>query len=270
MRTIAIRRDGQPVVAHRAVKRWACPNHCSADKQLGEQGAAVKRIKDFVEQWYGRPFTANDGIPRASLESSIGPDLFKRLPQAVVDWYELAGARFDLPTGHIHLERPDTLEVSDGFLLIYSDPHGGVLWGVRDSDFAQQDPPVVFDDPVYPAFTEFLYALLVHDRLSPDECAAEAPPIPRQLIYGDGMRDAIARAYPVLQVKPIVEYPVPAGCTVELFGSSDVLAVTDGPNWATITARTAAAWTAVAEFIRKHGGPGNPIAHADWLSGTGA
>jgi hypothetical protein len=228
-----------------------------------------ERIHRFVEKWYGRSFAPSDGFAFHDLRVQIPSHLVDRLPASVISWYEVAGVWFDTPTGHVFLTSPDRLEVWRRFLSIYNDPHAGLDAGIRECDLSLEDPPVYTDEGclLYPSFTDFLQALLIRDRLSLDNGAAPTvePRIPRELLYGEGLRDLIAELCPKHELKPLLTYAVPPGTKVEIFEGDELLAVADGCCWVTATARTMDGWAQVRETMLTRGTPGDSFAFAEWL-----
>jgi hypothetical protein len=228
-------------------------------------------VYSFIESWYGGSVLPEDGYSSEQL-AAIDPSLGQRLPKCVLEWYRTAAGRFNLAAGCIHLVEPAELAIEDELVTLYHDPHAGLLAGLRASDLTNDNPPVVdgidADSELYPSFWDFALALVIADRLSVDDVAADVRGIriPRILVVGKSLREAIQKDFSLLPINPLRSYPIPDGERSDLYSSGDILALTDGPNWATMTARTPEAWRELEAFVARHGEPGDPYAHATWLN----
>ena len=97
-------------------------------------------LREFVNEWYP-PLKPSDGDTADALdaaESRLGVPL----PQALREWYEIAGRREDIWSQQDLLYPPERLEIEDDRLIFYVENQAVVQWGIRVSDLPLDDPPV--------------------------------------------------------------------------------------------------------------------------------
>jgi len=114
------------------------------DGGISDRERAWAFIRGFAGAW-GDPLTEGDGTPGAELaqaEAVLGCSL----PTALHEFHTLAGARTDLVAHQDPLLPPREMFVHDecgGVLVFRSENQGCAFWGVRLTDLAQDDPPVL-------------------------------------------------------------------------------------------------------------------------------
>jgi hypothetical protein len=101
------------------------------------------RLKAFVAEWH-QPLAAGDGVPEAELHATE-LRLGMKLPEALREWYGLAGRRMDLVAPQNQLLPPAELHFDANLLIFHVENQWNVLWGIRTRDLALPDPPVVLD-----------------------------------------------------------------------------------------------------------------------------
>jgi hypothetical protein len=114
------------------------------DGGISDRERAWAFIRSLAGAW-GVPLTDDDGTPRGELvqaEAVLGCSL----PTALLEFHTLAGARTDLVANQDPLLPPNQMFVHDecgGVLVFRSENQGCAFWGVRLTDLAQDDPPVL-------------------------------------------------------------------------------------------------------------------------------
>jgi len=101
-------------------------------------------LKDFIAEWHG-PLKRGDGYPASELNAAE-KRLGLKLPEALREWYQLAGQREDVFATQNFLVSPEELEVEDGLLEVYCENQGIVHWGLKPADLHLPDPPVYLND----------------------------------------------------------------------------------------------------------------------------
>lgn len=101
-------------------------------------------VKRFVAHWHA-PLREGDGYPPEVL-AETGRRLGFPLPEALREWYQLAGLREDLTARQDHLRSPEVLMVERGLLFFHVENQGCCRWGIREQDVRLADPPVFLDD----------------------------------------------------------------------------------------------------------------------------
>jgi len=113
----------------------------------------------------GRPLTADDGIPEASI-AAAEERLGSRIPDTLRAFYRVAGNADDFLNSYDHFEPPDVWELHDGKLYFLAENQAVVLYAA-DLDSGSADPPIVMTsnrEPytwhvVCPTCSEFLSAM---------------------------------------------------------------------------------------------------------------
>jgi hypothetical protein len=97
----------------------------------------------FVNTWWP-PLRAQDQVSPAEI-AAIEHRLELALPQALREWYALAGRRCDFIGNQDYLVPIDQLTIKDDVLVFCIENQAVIDWGIRLEDIAQEDPPVVVD-----------------------------------------------------------------------------------------------------------------------------
>ncbi len=103
-------------------------------------------LEGAVGRWFLVPPVAAWGVDMAQLDAAQRR-LGLRLPPAVREWFERFGALADVWSLQDQLLAPDEFFVKNDVLALCVENQGVVEWGVRVSDLALDDPPVVVSDP---------------------------------------------------------------------------------------------------------------------------
>jgi hypothetical protein len=94
----------------------------------------------FVSSWR-TAISEDDGFSEdviAEAEHRVGV----RLPDALREWYRIAGKRDDLARLQNQLLLPPELYVDEGYLIFYSENQGVVRWGIAFEKVGEVDPVV--------------------------------------------------------------------------------------------------------------------------------
>lgn len=213
-------------------------------------------IKQFVARWH-RPLAQEDGLPLAEIrEAESWFDI--PFPQALQEWYLLAGRRSDLNAALNYLLSPADLEVSDEHLVFFLEDQAAVRWGMRLRDLGMADPPVYLDHefsvPAAPAshpwilenttLSAFLLEMImVHTlvRNSPSQehffCGCAEIDFPTM--------ERIATLFPRFDL-PAWHFPV---YPTQFFGTEEVLLMVDGALWLWVEAQSAPVLKQLEEHI---------------------
>jgi hypothetical protein len=202
-------------------------------------------LRQVFEDWR-TPLTPADGIETRRLGM--------RLPAALREWYEIAGARDDLRGRGNRLLRPEELAARDEneMVVFYQENQCVCWWAVRAQDMGLEDPPVFVaeagdDDWVEedPTLSQFLLqmTLLEMQFVAPYTANAAAPP---------ALVEGIGRHFEDLGLT-WWHWPAYPG---RRFAGPGVLINTDGPNatgeaWVWVAARTAAERDAAMETLNR-------------------
>jgi len=110
-------------------------------------------LKDFIAEWH-RPLEDGDGYSASELDAAE-QRLGLKLPEALREWYGLAGHRKDIVAVQNFLRLPDHLftrqeeDIQEDVcevLYFYSENQSVVNWGILASDLVLDDPPVYLDE----------------------------------------------------------------------------------------------------------------------------
>ena len=91
-----------------------------------------------------RPFSAVDSVPPdevTACERSLGT----RLPKSLVEFYAMCGNATDIWCRQDEWLRPAELRRDNDVLVFWMENQGNWSLGIRDTDLALEDPPVVWD-----------------------------------------------------------------------------------------------------------------------------
>jgi hypothetical protein len=178
-------------------------------------------------------------------DSGLPPELVRRaeiglgspLPQALREWYFLAGRRPDLTSGQNRLLAPDHLQLTGDILVHQQENQGVVVWGTHRNDWSNPDPPVYVSidystaNPSWlqesESFTEFVLRMLIFETVLGYEHSFWTEVSQAQVALLTGNLKGFGYSdwhWP--------EYPT------RFFGSDDVLIVTSGESQAWVAART--------------------------------
>jgi hypothetical protein len=114
-----------------------------------------KILEAFIAQWFNRPLGPEDGYGHAELDA-IQTELGFTLPKALIEWYSLAGHRFDVWSVQDRFIEPHNLELNNGYLNIYDEAEHVTHWGIKSSDLGNVDPPVFQHPAIASAASEVL------------------------------------------------------------------------------------------------------------------
>lgn len=105
------------------------------------------KVIAFISEWYA-PLSDSDGLEQADIDEAEHRLGFV-LPDALKEWYALAGRREDLTKTQNVLFLPEQLEIvgdNDEALAFYNENQGVVQWCLLRKDLAFSDPPVYLDN----------------------------------------------------------------------------------------------------------------------------
>jgi uncharacterized protein (TIGR02996 family) len=97
-------------------------------------------VREFIELW-DQPLAPQSGNTEAELRA-VEEGLGNRLPEALREWYLLAGKQTRIWSWQDRLCPLHELQIEDGRLIFRWENQGCETWGVRLEDFGQDDPPV--------------------------------------------------------------------------------------------------------------------------------
>lgn len=99
-------------------------------------------FQDFIRRLYALPPGRSHGCATADIEAAEDR-LGIELPAVLRRYYQTLGAHEGINRSHNTLFDPAQLQLTDdGYLAFYEENQGVVLWGIRPSDLAQDNPPV--------------------------------------------------------------------------------------------------------------------------------
>ena len=120
------------------------PHHRPMFGQMPPTAAERWRlVEEFIDVWYG-PLGPGDGFSDTAL-ADVGNCLGFALPEALRNWYRLAGNREDIWSRQDHLALPYELAMDriDGqSLIVRWENQGCEVWGIQRSDLDKDDPPI--------------------------------------------------------------------------------------------------------------------------------
>lgn len=100
----------------------------------------------FIERWF-EPVEAGDAAAAERLSNdgcnAAEARMGLKMPLAVREWYRLCARQPVLGHGDNRVVPAEQLEVQDERVDLYIENQGVLTWGVRLSDWHQDDPPVV-------------------------------------------------------------------------------------------------------------------------------
>lgn len=172
----------------------------------------------FINAWW-LPLRAQDQVSPAQI-AAIEHRLELALPQALREWYALAGRRADFIGNQDFLVPIDQLTIKDNVLVFCIENQAVVDWGIHLEDIGQDDPPVVVDwtgeeqdDPgqwrvCSPSVSAFFLTMVVEAILISSQFQGRLEATPALIA-------AVRRRYPQLSLttKPMHQY----------FGNPDTL-----------------------------------------------
>jgi hypothetical protein len=206
-------------------------------------------LRELVAAWY-RPLSEGDGVSSTELDAAE-ERLGIRLPEALREWYLLAGRRQDIWSRQDALLSPDELHVIDGMLIVYVENQAVVKWGVRKQDLNLDDPSFfveAIDEPgswleEAETISEFAVSMFLHAVRWSDQSAYRA--------------NAAGNAIALQAIKarylhfPVRDWHWPLYPS-RVFGAPDILVITEGladDCWLWIAARTENAFRNLTDTI---------------------
>ncbi|MFE7333122.1 hypothetical protein ACFU8W_51835 [Streptomyces sp. NPDC057565] len=207
--------------------------------------SASRFIEWFAEHWLS-PLEEGDGCAAEEL-TAAEHRLGLRLPTMLTSCYRLLGRRSDLTSRQDRLLRPDQLRLDEDVLVFRVENQHCAIWGVRVSQLAQPDPPVVFREltrdgrtPWQP-FLERLSLAAVEMVLSeallsaePDDDVSDNRELDEKTL--EGVEERFERL-------PFPDYPLwadPDGPPVRWFTGSGLILRDDSRQWLWVRSRTTA------------------------------
>jgi hypothetical protein len=137
---------------------------------MGLRHARWKQLRDFIAHWY-TPITVGDGV-RADELAAIEQRNGITMPQALREWYQIAGKRRELTSGQNEFRTPDTFgtRIDGEYVILYVENQDVCRWGIRLRDLALEDPPVFLSDDVQGTWiletttlSEFIFQVVVFE-----------------------------------------------------------------------------------------------------------
>ena len=217
--------------------------------RLSTQQDRWSLLKDFIAEWHG-PLEDGDGYSAAELDAAeqrIG----LKLPEALREWYQLAGQREDVVATQNHLMRPQDLNIVDGLLVFHSENQDVVEWGIKPDDLHLPDPPVYLNDSgrhdepqaliqENKTLSEFALQMVVCDTMITQD---------RTISVRQARDEIVARIEHEYIQFNFPEWQWLGGS--HFYGTDDTLAflVGDAPRDIWVAARTAAAYRTAKELL---------------------
>ena len=96
---------------------------------------------EMVKLILERELTPEDGLSVDQIQAAE-QRLKSRLPQALREYYSVAGNLDELNRNHNRLMRLEELEVEDDYLIFMEENQNVVLWGVKTANVYEEDPEV--------------------------------------------------------------------------------------------------------------------------------
>ena len=198
-------------------------------------------LKDFIAEWH-KPLEEGDGYSAAEIDAAE-KRLGVKLPEALREWYTLAGRRKDITAAQNFLRLPERLYQAQEDLeqsiceviYFYTENQAVVNWGIFVSDLTLDDPPVYLDETgaiENQTLSEFITQMVVLETA----CFGTA-------FGGNSAADLKALETVEQNFVPLgfPKWRWPADCC-RLYGGSDVLIETeaspDGYRWIWVGARS--------------------------------
>lgn len=212
---------------------------------IDDAESASRFIEWFAEHWLS-PLAEDDGCTTEEI-TAAEYRLGLRLPSTLTSCYRLLGRRSDLTSRQDSLLRPDQLRLDEDVLVFRVENQHCAIWGIRASQLAQPDPPVVFRElsrdghtPWRP-FLERLSLAMVEMVLSEALLSAEADDdvsdnreLDEETLQG--IEEHFERV-------PFPDYPLWAdadGPPVRWFAGTDVILRDDARQWLWVRSRSTA------------------------------
>lgn len=177
------------------------------------------RLAGFIRKWFRWPSSGASPAEIGAAERRLGGPL----PLAVREFLELAGRCDDVfgrrPLWTIRGVPCKRLALEDGFLQLFEEDQAVFSWGVLESDFDQDDPPVVNMADGSPDETGVKVSELFLVTALWTRCARG--PRAFQGCAADGADEAIQGVYGRLPLPSFL--PSAGACPVEFFGDADTL-----------------------------------------------
>ena len=129
-------------------------------------------VKRFVAHWYEEPLKEGDGYPPAELAKAERRLGFP-LPEALREWYQLAGRREALIARQDRPLSPSDIRVDRGMLFFHVENQGCCRWGIRQEELRLADPSVFLEDdrhgwfPAARSVSEFVLHMLLQECTVP-------------------------------------------------------------------------------------------------------
>ena len=136
----------------------------------GLRSARWKQLRDFIAHWY-TPIRAADGVTGDELAASEQRNGVT-MPQALREWYQMAGTRRELTSGQNEFRTPNTFgtRVDGEYVVLYVENQDVCRWGIRRQDLVLEDPPVFLSDDVQDVWiletttlSEFIFQVVVFE-----------------------------------------------------------------------------------------------------------
>jgi hypothetical protein len=208
------------------------------------------QVKEFIATWRG-PLSDQDGLGLdeiAEAERRLGVSL----PNALREWYQLAGKRKNLISLQNRLELPAELKPIGRFLPIYSENQAVVIWGLRLDDLDLSDPPVyMYGNETNlsevsahdwlmenKALSEFIFQMVVFETLFAAPFSGNAP-------ITDATVKTVEQNFERLDF-PDWHWPrYPS----RLFGNAKTLIEVDGNQWIWVATRDEISFSAIRRLL---------------------
>ena len=101
----------------------------------------VHFYNDMAELILERELTPQDGMDINRIEAAE-QKLALRLPQALREYYRVAGNLDELNANYNQLYSPEQLKIEDGYLIFMEENQVVVFWAVPTSHLSEEDPIV--------------------------------------------------------------------------------------------------------------------------------
>lgn len=208
----------------------------------------------FIDRWFdGEAADVGANVERMSDDACDAAEarMGLKMPLAVREWYRLCARRPELvgDGGGNHVVLAERLEVRGERVDLYFENQGVLSWGVRLSDWHQDDPPVVAIETdvaslgvVNRTCSEFYFQMTLHP--------ASSSWASRTLFgYGD-VAGVVAEHYPRLDL-PVWPW-AGASEAFTLYGDDDTMLNLDYTHHLLVSARTSDAFERAKRLLEPH------------------
>jgi hypothetical protein len=217
-----------------------------------ERADRWRLLDESLLRWFALPPVDSWGVPRALVDAAEHR-LGVRLPAALREWYERYGRLDVVWSPQDRLVAPERLTIEQGFLAVCIECQDVVRWGIRSSDLASDDPPVVLHQ-------EDRRAELLEEASSTSAfgllfAAMNTKWSEKPMYRANGQipDDAVAAIEKTLPRLPFADTHWPCSPGSQLYGSDDLVVDVQARTWVWLVSLSEAHLRAVDALVAPHG-----------------